>query len=135
MEPLTAALRDLRKKRAAVAAAACFAAAVRLRASLWLLAGSASSCAFVAVRVTCVSQLRKHKKRVPPDEIVALLPTLLNHTDSQISAAGVDLIVALRVPYKTQVVHCAVRTVGFQPATVACRRHPRCRARPRRPRH
>lgn len=73
-EPLLAAAKDLKKKKAAITACECLSEA-----------------------------LKRFKKQVKSDDIVTFLPTVLNHTDGQISAAGVDLFLALRGVYKSQV--------------------------------
>jgi hypothetical protein len=73
-EPLLAAAKDLKKKKAAITACECLREA-----------------------------LKRFKKQVKSDDIVTFLPTVLNHTDGQISAAGVDLFLALRGVYKAQV--------------------------------
>jgi hypothetical protein len=53
-------------------------------------------------------QLKIHKKRVKSDDILSLLPTLLNSTDAQLSGVGIALVLALREVYKGQV-RCQTR--------------------------
>jgi hypothetical protein len=104
-DPLVAALRDVKKKRSAVAAGNCLAAAVRVCERACVRADVFRHMVRLS-RTSLHVQLKHHKKRVKADDILAILPTLLNHTDGQISACGVDLFLAFRGVYKTQV--CAV---------------------------
>ncbi len=63
-------------------------------------------CFVIFIAFVVLSQLKAHGKRVKADDLVTLLPTLLNHTDGQISAAGIDLLIALRGVYRSQVRPC-----------------------------